>query len=266
MWVRDFLATHPVFTVGDFQQAHREQGSANVQTFNSLLAYHVRQGNIVRIRRGLLAAVPYGYTPETAPVDPFLVTMGLSDDAVVAFHAALQFHGRAHTIHNRYQYLTAARRRPFTFRGQDFVPVTGGVPGWHTGIDHGVVEERNAGGTVRVTTLERTLVDVISLPQFGGGWEEVFMSLDSIEFLDVDRVVEDAVRRDSLTVARTGFYLETRKGDLPIEEIHLAALQERSPGQPSYMGPGRQRGGRLVKRWNLVVPGAILDRTWEEPG
>ncbi len=265
MWVRDFLATHPVFTVTDFQHAHREHGSANWQTVNSLLAYHVREGNILRIRRGLLAAVPYGYTPESVPVDPFLVTMGLSNDAVVAFHAALQFHGCAHTIHNRYQYLTSARRRPFQFRGQEFVPVTGGVPDWHTGIDHGVVEQRHAGALVRVTTLERTLVDVMSMPQFGGGWEEIFRSLGFIGFLDIDRVVRDAAQRDSLTAARTGFYLEGRRDELGVDETNLALLQERSPRQPWYMGPGRQTGGRLVKRWNMIVPETILERLWEEP-
>ena len=265
MWVRDFLATHPVFSVDKFREVHQKHGSANEQTFHALLAYHVRQGNILRIKRGLLAAVPAGYTPETAPVDAFLVAMGLSGDAVVAFHGALQFYGRAHTLYNRYQYLTLVRRRPFTFRGQEFVPVSGGVPDWYTGIDHGVVEERHAGGAVRVTTLERTLVDVMALPQHGGGWEEMFRSLDSIEFLDIDRVVEDAIQRDFLTAARAGFYLENRCGDLLVDESHLASLQERSPRKPRYMGPGRQRGGRLVKRWNLVVPEAILERRWEEP-
>jgi len=265
MWVRDFLATHPVFRLEDFRAAHKKQGSANEQTAHALLAYHVRQGNALRIRRGLLAAVPAGYTPETVPVDPFLLLMGLSDDAVVAFHAALQFHGRAHTVHTRYQYLTASRRRPFSFRGQEFVAVSGGVPRWRIGERHGVTEERHAGGGVRVTTLERTLVDVMALPQHGGGWEEVYRSLDAVDFLDVDRVVEDAVRRDALTAARVGLYLEGRRADLPVTDKHLKRLQRSSPRQPWYMGPGRQPGGRLVKPWNLVVPEAILKRRWEEP-
>jgi len=265
MWVRDFLATHPVFRPEDFRAAHERMGSANGQTSHTLLAYHVRQGNILRIRRGLLAAVPAGYTPDNLPVDPFLLTMGLADDAVVAFHAALQFHGRAHSVHSRFQYLTISRRRPFSFRDQEFVPVSGGVPGWRVGERRGVTEERHAGGTVRVTTLERTLVDVMALPQHGGGWEEVYRSLDAVEFLDVDRVVEDAAQRGALTAARVGLYLEGRREGLPVMDRHLKRLRKRAPRQPSYMGPGHQRGGRLVKGWNLVVPEAILERKWEEP-
>lgn len=265
MWVRHFLATHPVFRWEDFRAAHERHGSANEQTAHALLAYHVRQGNVLRIRRGLLAAVPAGYTPQTVPVDPFLLLMRLADDAVVAFHAALQFHGRAHTVHTRFQYLTAARRKPFVFRDQEFVPVSGGVPPWQVGEGHGVVEERHAGGTVRVTTLERTLVDVMALPQHGGGWEEVYRSLDSYEFLDVDRVVENVMGRDALTIARVGLYLESRREELPVTDTHLDELRKHAPRRPCYIGPGRQPGGRLVKPWNLLVPEAILERRWEEP-
>jgi len=265
MWVRDFLATHPVFRWEDFRKQHEKSGSANRQTCHALLAYHVRRGSILRIRRGLFAAVSPGFTAETLPVDPYLVAVELSNDAVVAFHAALQFHGKAHSLHSRFHYLSSIRRRPFVFRGQEFVAVTGGVPSWDPGLDAGVIEERHGGGAVRVTTLERTLVDVMALPQHGGGWEEVFRSLDSVEFLDVDRVVEDAIRRDSLTAARIGFYLDSRKSEWLVHDAHLDTLREHAPRQPWYMGPGRQTGGRLVHPWNLVVPEEILERSWEEP-
>lgn len=168
-------------------------------------------------------------------------------------------------MHSRFLYLSSRRRRPFVFRGMEFVGVSGGVPSWGLGLDSGVVEERHAGGSLRVTTLERSLVDVMALPQHGGGWEEVFRSLDSVDFLDVDRVVEDAARRDSLTAARVGFYLEGRREELPVRDEHLVALQRHAPLQPSYMGPGRGSRGKLVGRWNLVVPFEVLERRWEEP-
>lgn len=265
MWVRDFLMTHPVFQLEDFQNQHDKLGSANRGTAHTLLAYHVREGHVLRIARGLFATVPPGFSAETMPVDPYLLMAGLADDAVVAFHAALQFHGRAHSLHSRFQYLSVRRRRPFAFRGMEFVGVSGGVPSWGVGLESGVVEERHAGGSLLVTTLERSLVDVMALPQHGGGWEEVFRSLDSVDFLDVDRVVEDAVRRDSLTAARVGFYLEGRREEWPVREEHILALQGHAPRQPSYMGPGRGTRGKLVAKWNLVVPLEVLERRWEEP-
>ena len=37
----------------------------------------------------------------------------------------------------------------------------------------GVVEKDYAGGTVRVTTMERTLVDVMAIPRLVGTWDEI---------------------------------------------------------------------------------------------
>ena len=41
----------------------------------------------------------------------------------------------------------------------------------------GVLEQTHAGGRVRVTTLERTLVDVLDASNHGGGWEEIWRLL-----------------------------------------------------------------------------------------
>ena len=266
MKVREFLATHPVFRLEEYRAFQKSRGSTNDKTLHASLRYHAGQGNVLRIRRGLFAAVAPGFTPENLPVDPYLLTMGLTDDAVVAFHAAVQFHGKAHTVHHRYHYLTRLRRRPFRFRGQEFIAVVGGAPSWKGGREPGVVEEFHAGGTVRVTSLERTLVDLMVHPQYGGGWEEVIRSMDSVEFFNVDRVVEHAVASGNATaVARVGFYLEQRREELLLEEAHLKALERHTPGQPRYMDPATRQPGRLIRRWNLVVPLWVLERRWEEP-
>lgn len=115
---------------------------------------------------------------------------------------------------------------------------------------------------MRVTTLERTLVDVLDAPQLGGGWEEIWRSLESVEFFDLDAVVEYAQKVDSsLTVARVGFFLDQHRDALMVEERHLAALRERAPRQPAYLDRKREPG-KLVAGWNLVVPGRVLTRSW----
>jgi predicted transcriptional regulator of viral defense system len=117
---------------------------------------------------------------------------------------------------------------------------------------------------VRVATLERTLVDVLDAPRHGGGWEEVWRSLESVEFFDLDAVVEYALKLDSsLTVARVGFFLDQHRETLMVEERHLAALRARAPAQPLYLDRKREPG-KLVRPWNLVVPERVLSRSWGE--
>jgi len=124
----------------------------------------------------------------------------------------------------------------------------------------------HSGGFVRVTTLERTLVDILHQPGKGGGWEETWRSLEMVEFFDLDAVVEYASKVGAaLTAARVGFFLEQHREALMVEDHHLDALRERRPAQAAYFDPARTPG-TLVAGWNLVVPEAVLQRSWEEVG
>ena len=118
---------------------------------------------------------------------------------------------------------------------------------------------------VRVASLERCVVDLLHTPEHGGGWEEIWRSLESIEFLDLGAVVELTLRMGSaLTVGRVGFFLEQHREQWVVEETVLDQLAHHAPTQPRYLDT-RRESGRLVTRWNLVVPEYVLEQRWEEP-
>jgi len=200
-------------------------------------------------------------------VDPYLISTHLADDATVAYHAALQFAGRAYSVWRRFHFLTAVRTRQFRYRDLEFVPVLvpsqlGKLPGWGGGI----LEVHHAGGRVRTASLERTMVDVLHVPVRSGGWEEVWRSLEMVEFFDLDEVVAYALLLGSaLTVARVGFFLDQHRESLMVADQHLGSLRSHAPKQPRYFDSAR-RAGRLVRPWNVIVPHEILQRSWEDPG
>lgn len=262
----DYFATHPMFRFEDFASSHREGEARKPEASLAVLKQHVRAGHLLRIRRGLYAVVPRSYTPETAPVDPYVLASHLAKDAVVAFHGALQFHGKAHTVFRMYPFLTCTRVKPFVFRGSEFVPVPVPPPLRKlSDLGGGILEKDRDGAPVRVTTLERTLVDVLAAPRHGGGWEEIWRSLESVEFFDLDAVTNYVLKLHSaVTVAKVGFYLEQHREELMVEEWHLDRLREHTPSQPMYLERGKREPGKLLARWNLVVPERVLNRTWAE--
>lgn len=260
----EFFDTHPIFTHREFVSAHTASGRS-AHTSNTLLRRHVAAGRIVRVRRGVYATVPRGADPATAQLDPYLVASALADDAVIAYHAALQFHGKAYSVSRRFHYVSRGRARPFSFRGAEFVPVRP-APSLRDLPDMGggILDERHAGGTVRVTTHERALVDVLDAPEKGGGWEEIWRSLELVEFFDLDAVIDYTRKLGSaIAAARVGFFLDQHREPLMVEEAHLQKLKELGPRGPRYFDPKR-RPGRLVARWNLVIPEQVLSRSWEE--
>jgi len=129
----------------------------------------------------------------------------------------------------------------------------------------GLLDERRSGITVRVTGYERTLVDVLDSPDYGGGWEEIWRSLESVEFFDLDFVVDYALRLGAaLTIARVGFFLEQHRAELMVELRHLEALRARAPKRRQYFERRQRKGGKLVHRWNLIVPDEVRERSWAE--
>ena len=80
---------------------------------------------------------------------------------------------------------------------------------------------------LRVTSFERTLVDVFRRPNLAGSWEEIWRSLESIEFFDLDVVVAYAgILGNATTAARVGFYLEQHRDEFMVQESHFEALRD----------------------------------------
>jgi len=85
---------------------------------------------------------------------------------------------------------------------------------------------------------------VLDAPEHGGSWEEIWRSLEEIEFVDLDFVVAYALRLGSaLTIARFGLFLEQHTDELLVEERHLeidhpVRGRMKMPGMPIKMDGG----------------------------
>lgn len=107
-------------------------------------------------------------------------------------------------------------------------------------------------------------MDLLDDPLRGGGWEEVWRSLQMVEHFDIDEVIGHMESLGSaITAAHVGLFLEENGERLMVEEAHLDALRKLVPIQPRYMDTRRQPG-KLVSRWNLIVPRRVLTQEWAE--
>ena len=205
--------------------------------------------------------------PEHCAVDPFLIAADLSADAVLAYHSALEVQGRAYSSFNEVQFVSRRRMQPFEFRGTRYRPLTASPALVRAGcVDFGVEPIDRAGSAVQVTGLERTLVDALDRPDLCGGWEEVWRSLEMVEYLNLQTVCDYALALgNATTVAKTGWYLEAHRESLMVEDSILEALRQNIPASPHYLSRGSTEPTRYLSNWNLVVPRSLLDRHWEEP-
>ncbi len=234
------------------------------RTQEALLAYYSRTGRLVRVRRGLYGVIPPGSDHDSYPVDPYLIAARLTRDSILSHHTALEYHGRAYSVWQHFIYSASRPIRPLTFRSQVFRGAQFPAALRRAGAEHfGVLESERRGVPIRVTSLERTLVDILDRPDLAGGWEEVWRSLESVEFFDLDRVVRyTLLLKNATTCAKVGFFFDQHRDVLMVGERHLKALRDARPRQPHYMDRTRRTRGRLVEDWNLVVPDEVVERSW----
>ena len=262
-----FFAAHPIFSRAELTTHLGDHRSGNPKAVDALLRYHVGAGHLLKLRRGLYAAVPTGADPGDCPVDPYLLASRLAGDAVLGYHTALELNGKAHSVFQEFHVLTGTAIRPFRFRGQRFRAVAFPRKLVRADKERSGVETRDrAGLDLEVTGIERTLVDLFDRPDLGGGVEEVWRSLGTVEFFDLEAVTEYALLLgNATTVAKVGFFLEAHRERLMVSDAHLARLRHRRPCQPHYFAKRNTGNARLVAGWNLVVPESVMGQAWEEP-
>lgn len=264
MRLHDFFAAHPVFTTDELVDYRRDDDTQSRWTRKALLAYHRGQGHLILVRRGLYAVVPPDSGPETCVIDPYLLAAKMTGDAVLAYHTALELHGKAHSIFERYFFQSSKPVRPTTFRDHRFECSLFPKALRDKHREHfATTTVERSGVELRVTSLERTLVDLHDRPKLGGGWEEIWRSLESVEYFDLDLVVEYVkLLGNCTTAAKVGYYLQQHAEPLMVESRHLDPLRKLRPKQPHYLQRGKS--GKLISNWNLVVPASLVERAWEE--
>jgi predicted transcriptional regulator of viral defense system len=261
-----FFRENPVFSGEELTSYLLSRGDVSSRAKEVLLAYHIEAGHLISIRRNLYAVVPRGADYSSYAVDSLLIAAKLRKDAVLSHHTALEFYGYGYSVQQHFTYTASRPLNSFVFRGHLFRGVRFPRSLSREKQDNfGVATVDRLGMEIRVTVLERTLVDMLNRPDISGGWEEIWRSLEAVEFFELEKVIEyTLILGNATTAAKVGFFLEQHQKSLMVEEKHLKALDCLRPKQPHYLERDRRRSGRLISRWNLVVPKEVLERTWAE--
>jgi hypothetical protein len=186
------------------------------------------------------------------------VAAALRPNAIFCYHSALELLGAAHT-EARLCTVFAERRRPLALRSAriEFLRTPSALR--RAGQERlGVREARRQGRTLTFTGPERTLVEGFRRLDRVGGLEELVTSAEGFASLDLG--VLSAVLEaydDKSTWAAVGWFLERYQRAFFVPDALLTDFEGHRPKSPQYLLRG-ERGGRLERRWNLVLPPSPL--------
>lgn len=259
-----FLAQNQVFTIDEARNALGIKKKCS--TLDNLLAYHLRRGHIIRIRKGLYYTIPRGAEANTYPTDPYLIAGKMAPDSTLAYYTSLGFHGKLHSLRNDFIYITQRKvKPPFIFRDTTFKGIA--IPKEIlANPNFGVEVVDYQGCKIRVTSLERTFVDMLDRPALINNWEEIWRSLEAIEYLNLQQVLAyTKILNNVTTYARVAFFLDQHREMLGLTEKDLTPFDVFKPKSPHYLDRHNKEPNQLISRWNLIVPKSLLQKIWEEP-
>ena len=226
--------------------------------------YHLRRnGWIVSLRRGLYALS--STVPGVTPAHEFEIAMALAHPAAISHWSALHHHGLTEQVPRKVFVLTTTevsvpRRRGAKAKlGRDgfsvgdttyqFVQVK---PERYFGTDKVWIGEAR----VTITDPERTLLDGLSMPQYCGDFAEVLHAFEVRGTdLNIQRIIEYALKLDAATAKRLGWVLEHQGVD-PSKLERPAALPIKGYRKLDPTGP---RKGPCNTRWMIQenLPGKV---------
>lgn len=231
------LAALRCFTHSDMVQITGSESAAQWRIMN-----YLKKGYIERVRRDLYAVI----SMETEQPIPsrFQIASRISDDACVSHHSAFELYGYANQVFYDVYFTTEKKVRPFDYDGLHYQPVV-----WR-----GNAEIREMNNGVRVTSLERTVIDSIADFTRIGGLEELLRCLMLIPSLDEKKLLGslEMYGRGQL-YQKAGYILEVYKEELALSEAFFEECMTRSSVSKTYLF-NKQDDFTFHEKWLLYAP------------
>ncbi len=163
--------------MGCFSREDVAEMTGNIRTADSVLYLHKKKGLITSIRRNLYTAISL----ETGhPVcTPFEIASFISPDSYISHHSAFEYHGMANQVFSDIYVSSSSKFTDFEFDGKNFVR-----------IQSKMCDGVKTIGKVRVTDVERTIIDSIKDFNKIGGLEELLRCLAMVTFASEEKLVK----------------------------------------------------------------------------
>ena len=210
----------------------------------TILRGYIDESLIVKIRRNL-----YGVTnlaTKHIEANRYEVASALTPTAYVAYHSALEFYGVANQVFNTMYVASESRFNSFEFDGLSYIYAKSPT---NVGIETPIMSYG-----IRVTSLERTVIDCIDRIDRCGGSEEMLQCFGMIMHVSEAKMMEVLASYDKATLyKKVGFVLSRFRSRFNISDDFFETCWERanvgSKALTSY-----EDCTEYDREWNISYP------------
>lgn len=246
------LLKKPIFNMENVNEFYNNMDSAR-----SAIKRLMKEGMVVKIRNNMYTCI----SGETgAPIaNRFQIASHITQTSYVSHHTAMEYYGITDQVFYNVYVSSETSFRNFTFDGYTYCFVASKNP-------EGVERPLYSGG-VKVTNLERTIVDSIKDMDKISGIEEVVQNMESVHRMQEKRLLKYMeVYKSQFLYQKMGYLLWPHKEQMGLSDSFFEKCKKQIGKSKRYLTRD-QEGGCYDNAWKLVVPddlstmknGVILD-------
>lgn len=225
-----------------------------LQNARNIAADMVKKNVIERVKPGLFARIPESIILDKKlyKEDPLLIATALLDNAYISHYSSLSMLGLAERYINKVYISTFKHQRNIKYHDIQikFIAV---IPSRFFGIK--TIEYYNK--KIKISNLERTILDIINKPEYAGGWNEIIDCLKNLEGLNWKLLINYIRKfKNKVLARRVGYILDN------LENVTLPKTIEKEiikfSGKNVYYFDHKSIG-TFDKKWNMVIPYEIQE-------
>jgi len=223
----------------------------NPNAADSLARSYVKKGYLQSVRRGLYAAVDLA-TGESA-VSKFRIAGKITSSSYVSHHAAFEYYGCANQVSYQVEVSSNMFFTPFQYAGISYEFIK-------SRIKEGIITRPDG---VRVTDVERTVLDGINDFEKVIGLEELLRCLELLPMVKEDKLLAYLeLYGKQVMYQKTGYILEHYRDIWNLSDEFFTACQARiGKSKRFFIKPTPHDTVEYDSRWQLVIPNDLLKIT-----
>jgi predicted transcriptional regulator of viral defense system len=220
----------------------------DANTAKDLLRRYKQEGFLSQVRRNLYVATDL--VTKSSIATQFEIGSQVTPSAYIAYHSALEYHGLSNQ--QFYEVYVSSKER---FNDFDY-----------EGLHYRCCESRLSAGIltpignslVKVTDLERTVVDCLDYIDRAGGLEELVVCLTLITYLKEDKLLEYLAGYDKQVLyQKVGFVLSYFQTEMQLSDVFFSICKDKTGKSTRYLTDAAE-STTFFKEWNLYAPADIL--------
>lgn len=242
--MKDYGFLHKaLFTFDDVLQ----EGLSEKGAFSALFALK-KKGKIIRLRKGLYATI----NPISSGLyaSRYEIGSAIHPRGVIAYRSAMQYYGFGHQLSQTVQVIVPVRYQDEEIEGTTYR--------FFLGDSDAMTADLFGNAPLRITELERTVIDCLDRPDLVGGVEELWNILSLVKYLNEGKVIAYlALVNRRFLYKKAGFIFEKLAVSGLSANFYELCLKKMSKRHDDIRDQKYERKGNS-SRWNLTYP-AYMD-------